>query len=57
MKRSSDQHWAVLPQEPTRMEARFLQEQNITRIAMPLAQFATLFTEALYLRSEALAEI
>lgn len=57
MKRSSDQHWAVLPQEPTRMEARFLQEQNIERIAMPLAQFAALFTEALQLRGEALAEI
>ena len=57
MKRSSDQHWAVLPQEPTRMEARFLQEQNIERIAMPLAQFAALFTEALQLRGEALAEV
>jgi len=40
MKRSSERHWAVLPQEPTRMEARFLQEQNITRIDMPLARFA-----------------
>jgi hypothetical protein len=40
MKRSSDQHWAVLPEEPTRMEARFLAEQNITRLAMPLAQFS-----------------
>jgi hypothetical protein len=40
MKRSSEQHWAVLPEEPTRMEARFLQEQNITRIAMPLMQFS-----------------
>jgi hypothetical protein len=40
MKRSSERHWAVLPDEPTRMEARFLQEQNITRIAMPLAQFS-----------------
>jgi hypothetical protein len=47
MKRSSDQHWAVLPNEPTRMEARFLQEQNITRIAMPLAQFAQQMTDAL----------
>ncbi len=47
MKRSSDQHWAVLPEEPTRMEARFLQEQNITRIAMPLAQFAQSFTSTL----------
>ncbi len=40
MKRSSDHHWAVLSEEPTRMEARFLQEQNITRIDLPLAQFA-----------------
>lgn len=40
MKRSSDQHWAVMPFEPTRMEARFLQEQGITRIATPLADFA-----------------
>jgi hypothetical protein len=47
MKRSSDQHWAVLPHEPTRMEARFLQEQNIERIAMPLAQFASLMMDAM----------
>ncbi|MDP3616504.1 MAG: SIR2 family protein [Rhodoferax sp.] len=47
MKRSSDQHWAVLPHEPTRMEARFLQEQNITRIELPLAQFADALVEAL----------
>jgi hypothetical protein len=47
MKRSSDRHWAVLPLEPTRMEARFLQEQNITRIAMPLAQFAGQLMEAM----------
>jgi hypothetical protein len=40
MKRSSDQHWAVLPNEPSRMEARFLAEQNITRIDMTLAEFA-----------------
>jgi hypothetical protein len=43
MKRSSDRHWAVLPDAPTRMEARFLQEQNITPIAMPLAEFAERF--------------
>lgn len=40
MKRSSGAHWAVLPDAPTRMEARFLEEQRITRIAMPLATFA-----------------
>ncbi|MDR2129255.1 MAG: SIR2 family protein [Burkholderiaceae bacterium] len=47
MKRSSGQHWAVLPQEPTRMEARFLQEQAITRIDAPLAQFADALVSAL----------
>ena len=47
MKRSSDTHWAVLPDEPTRMEARFLEEQGITRIPMTLADFATQLTDAL----------
>jgi hypothetical protein len=47
MKRSSDRHWAVLPNEPTRMEARFLAEQNITRIDMSLAQFSTALTDAM----------
>jgi len=39
MKRSSDKHWAVLPDEPTRNELRFMKEQNIERITMPLADF------------------
>jgi hypothetical protein len=47
MKRSSDLHWAVLPNEPTRMEKRFLEEQGITRINMPLADFSTALIEAL----------
>jgi len=47
MKRSSDRHWAVLPVEPTRMEARFLEEQNITRIPIPLAEFAPLLMAAM----------
>lgn len=47
MKRSSDTHWAVLPDEPTRMEARFLDEQRITRIAMPLTAFADAMVSAL----------
>lgn len=42
MKRSSAKHWAVLPDELTRNEARFLVEQNIERIAMPLSEFAML---------------
>lgn len=40
MKRSSERHWAVLPETPTRNEARFLAEQGIERIDMPLAEFA-----------------
>lgn len=36
IKRSSDRHWAIIDSEPTRNEARFLAELNITRIAMPL---------------------
>lgn len=47
MKRSSDRHWAVLPGEPTRNEARFLAEQNITRLDLPLAEFAALFAAQL----------
>jgi len=40
MKRSSGRHWAVLPDNLTRNEARFLQEQNIERIDMSLEAFA-----------------
>lgn len=39
IKRSSDRHWIVLPEEPTRNEARFLARYNIERLAMPLAEF------------------
>ncbi len=45
MKRSSDQHWAVLEGELTRNEQRFLEEQNIQRIDMPLQQFVELFND------------
>jgi hypothetical protein len=44
MKRSAGPHYAVLPDEPTRMEARFLAEQGITRIALPLAEAAAALT-------------
>ncbi len=40
MKRSSDVHWAVLPETATRNELRFMEEQGIRRIEMPLAHFA-----------------
>lgn len=39
MKRSGGRHFAVLEGELTRNEARFLQEQGIERIDMPLAEF------------------
>ena len=45
MKRSSDRHWAVLPEEPTRNEAKFMALHNIARIAMPLAEFAALLAD------------
>ena len=44
MKRSQGPHYAVLAAEPTRMEARFLAEQGITRIALPLAAVAAALT-------------
>jgi SIR2-like domain len=47
MKRSSDLHWAVLPDQPTRNEFRFLAEQNIERIEMPLADFAAAIERSL----------
>jgi hypothetical protein len=40
IKRSSDRHWAVLPEEPTRNERRFLDELGIQRIETPLAEWA-----------------
>ena len=45
MKRSSDQHWAVLPGPLTRNEEKFLRDQNIDRIDMPLDSFVEKLTE------------
>jgi hypothetical protein len=39
IKRSSDKHWAVLPQEPTRNEKRFLEQYRIERIETPLEEW------------------
>ena len=41
IKRSSDRHWAVIEGELTRNEKRFLEEQNITRLDMPLSDALT----------------
>lgn len=37
MKRSSDKHWALIEGELTKNEERFLKEQNITRLDMPMS--------------------
>jgi hypothetical protein len=42
IKRSSDRHWAILPEEPTRNEARFLSQYNIQRIPLPLSALTAL---------------
>ncbi|WP_026607689.1 SIR2 family NAD-dependent protein deacylase [Methylocapsa acidiphila] len=39
MKRSSEKHWAVLPETPTKNEVKFLERYNVERIDMPLADF------------------
>jgi hypothetical protein len=44
MKRSSQKHWAVLPEEPTRNEARFLKQYNVERIPMTLSEFVAAFS-------------
>lgn len=46
MKRSTNKHWAVLSGELTRNEERFLAEQNIQRIDMPLEEFVDFLTGA-----------
>ena len=44
-KRSSEKHWAILPEEPTRNEARFLEEHNIERISLSLTEFVAAFSK------------
>lgn len=53
MKRSSQTHWAVLAETPTRMEARFLEEQGIRRIALPLSEFAACYGAVLDVPAQA----
>jgi len=39
IKRSSEKHWAILPEKPTPNEGRFLEKHNIERISMRLDEF------------------
>jgi len=41
IKRSSEKHWAILPEDPTPNEGRFLEKHNIERISMSLGEFVT----------------
>ena len=41
IKRSSDKHWAILPEDTTPNEGRFLEKHNIERISMSLGEFVT----------------
>jgi hypothetical protein len=43
IKRSSQKHWAILPEEPTRNEARFLDEHSIERVPITLSEFVATF--------------
>ena len=43
VKRSSQKHWAILPEEPTRNEARFLEEHFIERLPITLSEFVAAF--------------
>jgi len=43
IKRSSQKHWAVLPEEPTRNEARFMEEHFIKRVPITLSEFVAEF--------------
>ena len=40
LKRSSDRHWAILPEELSRNEERFLEEVGIGRISLSLVELA-----------------
>jgi hypothetical protein len=42
MKRSSDHHWALIEGDLTKNEARFLKEQNITRVDLPISALLSL---------------
>lgn len=53
MKRSSDHHWAVLPGESTRNEARFLAAQNIEPLPLDLGAFAAALARALQIQAAA----
>jgi hypothetical protein len=43
IKRSSQKHWAILPEEPTRNEARFMDEHSIERVPITLSEFVAAF--------------
>jgi hypothetical protein len=49
IKRSSEKHWAILPEDPTPNEGRFLEKHNIERISMNLDEFVTVLSKKQHL--------
>jgi hypothetical protein len=47
IKRSFNRHWAILPENPTHNEARFIEEHKIERISMRLDEFVIALRENL----------
>jgi len=47
IKRSTDMHWAILPEEPTHNEARFLEDHKIERLSLHLDEFVAKLREML----------
>ena len=45
LQRACAPHWAVLAEPPTASEAKFLTEQNIERVDLPLVDFVGVLTE------------
>jgi hypothetical protein len=54
-KRSAGRHFAVISGELTRNEARFLEEQRIARIDLPLGEFLARLKEEIYAQAKCLS--
>lgn len=46
-KRSADTHWAIIAEEPSKNEAKFMERQGIQQVALPLAEALALLTAEL----------
>lgn len=46
-KRSSEVHWAILCDEPSKNETRFMEQYNIRRVALPLDEALSMLSDAM----------